>query len=105
MPSSSSKEALLARRLSQSWNLPSFMVKLTRSTPCSCSDPPFPRQGATLAHLDSLLSHDHVTKTDGIVPFAFGKGYGVLTNCSFCVADATLLHSADQRCSSSSTDL
>ena len=55
--------------------------------PCSCSDPPFSRQGATLAHLDSLPPYDLVLWTDGSVPFRFGKGgSGVLANCSLSVA-------------------
>ena len=49
---------------------------------CSRSNPPS-RQGAVLAHLDSLPSHDLVISTDGSVPFPFGKGGpGVLANCS-----------------------
>ena len=36
------------------WNLPSFTVESTLSSPCSRSDPPLSRQGAALAHLDSL---------------------------------------------------
>ena len=35
------------------WNLPSFTVESTLSSPCSRSDPPHARQGAALAHLDS----------------------------------------------------
>ena len=36
------------------WNLPSFTVESTLSTPCSRSDPPHSRQGAALAYFDSL---------------------------------------------------
>ena len=35
-------------------NLPSFTVESTLSSPCSRSDPSLSRQGAALAHLDSL---------------------------------------------------
>ena len=54
LPSSSPREALLACPLFPSWNLPSFTVEFTLSSPCSCSDLPLSRQGAVLAHLDSL---------------------------------------------------
>ena len=55
------------------WNLPSFTVESTLSTPCSRSDPPLTRQGAALAHLDYLPPHDLVLRTDGSVPFLIGK--------------------------------
>ena len=54
LPSTCSKEALLACPPFPPWNLPSFTVESTLSTPCSRSDPPLSRQGAALAHLDSL---------------------------------------------------
>ena len=51
----------------------------------------FSRQGAALAHLDSLPPHDLVLWTDGSVPLPFGKdGSGVLANCSLCSTEATL---------------
>ena len=53
-PSSSSRKALLACPPSPPWDLPSFTVEPTLSFPCSCSDLPLSRQGAALAHLDSL---------------------------------------------------
>ena len=40
LPSTCSREALLACPPFLPWNLPSFMVESTLSTPCSCSDPP-----------------------------------------------------------------
>ena len=46
LPSTSSREALLACPPFPSWNLPSFTVESTVSSPCS-------RQGAALTHLDS----------------------------------------------------
>ena len=102
LPSTSSREALLAF---PPWNLPSFTVESTLSTPCSRSDPPLSRQGAALAHLDSLPSHDLVLWTDGSVPFPFGKGgSGVLANCSLCGTEATLSYSAGPVCSSFSTE-
>ena len=54
LPSTSSREALLACPPCPPWNLPSFTVESTLSTPCSRSDPPLSYQGAALAHLDSL---------------------------------------------------
>ena len=82
LPSTSSREALVA---CPPWNLPSFTVESTLSSPCSRSDPPHSRQGAALAHLDSFSPHDLVLWTDGSVPFPFGKGgSGVLANCSLC---------------------
>ena len=60
LPSTCSREALLACPLCPPWNLPFFTVESTLSTPCSRSDSPFSRQGAALAHLDSLPTHDLV---------------------------------------------
>ena len=49
------------------------------------------RQGAALAHLDSILPYDLVLWTDRSVPFPFGNGgSGVLANCSLCGTEATL---------------
>ena len=42
------------------------------SSSCSRSDPPLSRQGAALAHLDSLPPHDLVLWTDGSFSFCFG---------------------------------
>ena len=55
LPSTCSRETLLACPPFPSWNLPSFTVESTLPTPCSRSDPHLSRQGAALAHLDSLL--------------------------------------------------
>ena len=101
LPSTSSREALLACPPFPPWNLPSLTVDSTLSTPCSRSDPPLSRQGAALAHLDFLSPHDLVLWTDGSVPFPFGKGgSGVLANCSLCGNEATLSFSAGPVCSS-----
>ena len=54
LPSTCSREALVACPSCPPWNLPSFTVKSTLSSPCSRSDPPHSRQGAALAHFDSL---------------------------------------------------
>ena len=54
LPSTSSREALLACPQSPPWNLPSFTVESTLSSSCSNSDLPLTRQDAALAHLDSL---------------------------------------------------
>ena len=54
LPSTSSRDAFLACPLFPPWNLPSFTVEPTLSSPCSRSDPPLARQGVALTHLDSL---------------------------------------------------
>ena len=105
LPSTCSREALLACPPFPPRNLPSFTVESTLSSPCSCSDPPLTRQGATLAHLDSLPRHDLVLWTDGSVPFPFGKGgSSVLANCSLCGTEATLSFSGGPVCSSFSAE-
>ena len=55
LPSTCSMEVFLACPPFPPWNLPSFTVESTLSSPCSSSDPPFSHQGAALVHLDSLL--------------------------------------------------
>ena len=103
LPSTCSREALLACPPCPPWNLPSFMVESTLPTPCSCSDPPLSHQGATLTHLDSLPPHDLVLWTDGSVPFRKG-GSGVLANCSLGGTEATLSFSAGPVSSSFSAE-
>ena len=53
LPSTSPREAVLACPTFPPWNLPSFTLESTLSSPCSRSDPSLSRQGAALAHLDS----------------------------------------------------
>ena len=72
-PSTSPRKAFLTCPPSPPWNLPSFTVESTLSSPCSSSDLPLSRQGAALAHLDSLPPHDLVLYIDGSVPFPFGN--------------------------------
>ena len=105
LPSSSSRKALLACPPFPLWNLPSFTVESTLSTPCSRSDPPLTRQGVAFAHLDSLPPHDLVLWTDDSVPFPFGKGgSGVLANCSLYGTEATYYFSACLVCLSFSAE-
>ena len=105
LPFTSPREARLACPPCPPWDLPSFTVESTLSTSCSRFDPPLSRQGAALAHLDSLPPHDLVLWTDGSVPFPFGKGgSGVLANCSLCGTEATLSFSAGPVCSSFSAE-
>ena len=105
LPSTCSREALLACPPFLPWNLPLFTVESTLPTPCSRSDPPYSHEGAALAHLDSLPPHDLILGTDGSVPFPFGKGgSGVLANCSLCGTEATLSFSAGPVCSSFSAE-
>ena len=54
LPSTSSREALFACPPFPPWNLPSFTLESALTSSYSRSDPPLSRQGATLAHLDSL---------------------------------------------------
>ena len=103
LPSTCSREALVACPLFPPWNRPSFTVESTLSTPCSRSDPPLTRQGAALAHLDSLPPHDLVFWTDGSVPFGKG-GSGVLANCSLCDTETTVSSSTGPVCSSFSAE-
>ena len=106
LPSTCSREALLACPPLPPWNLLSFTMESTLSTPYSCSDPPHSRQGAALAHLNSLPPHDLIFWTDSSVPFPFGKGSsGVLANCSLCGTEATLSFSAGPVCSSFSAEV
>ena len=101
LPSTCSREVLLACPPFPPWNLPSFTVESTLSSSCSRFDPPHTHQGAALAHLDSLPPHDLVLWTDSSVPFPFGKGgSGVLANCSLCGTEATLSFTAGPVCSS-----
>ena len=37
----------------RAWNVSSFIIKSTLSSPCSCSDPPLSCQGVALTHLES----------------------------------------------------
>ena len=73
LPSTCSREALVACCLFPSWDLPSFTVESTFSTPCSHCDPSFSCQGAALAHLDSHPLHDLVLWTGGCVPFPLAR--------------------------------
>ena len=87
LSSTCSREALVACLPCPPWNLPSFTVESTLSTPCSRFDSPLSLLGVALAHLDSLPFHDLVLWTDGSVLFPLGKGgSGVLVNCSLSVA-------------------
>ena len=79
-------------------------MESTLSSSCSHSDPPLSRQGAALAHFDSLPPHDLVLWTDSSVRFPFGMGgSGVLANCSLRGTEATLSFSAGPVCSSFSS--
>ena len=98
LPSTSSRQALLACPLFPPWNLPSFTMESTLSSSCSRSDLHVSRQGEAFAHLDSLPLHDLVLWTDGSVPFPFGKGG------SLCGTEATLTFSAGPVCSSFSAE-
>ena len=84
------REAVLACPPFSCWNLPLFTVESTLSSSCTRSDPPLSHQGAALSHLDYLLPHDLVLRTDGSVPPPVGKGgSGVIANCFQFGSEAT----------------
>ena len=60
LPSTCSRETSHACPPCPPWNLPSFTVESTLSSSCSRFDLSISRQGAALAHFDSLLPHDLV---------------------------------------------
>ena len=86
LPSTCSRETLLACPPFPPQNLPLFTVESTLSTPSSRSDLPLSRQGAALTHLDSLPPHDLGLWTDGSVPFSFGKAAPVFLPTALSVA-------------------
>ena len=86
LPSTSFRKALLACPPCPPWKLPSFTVKSTLSTPCSCSDPPLSRQGAALAHLDSLPPHDLVLGQTALFLFLFARADPALLPTALSVA-------------------
>ena len=106
LPSTSSREALLACLPFPPWNLPSFSVESTLTSPCSRSDPPLSLAKVRFSpSLTVSPPHDLVLWTDGSVPFPFGNGgSGVLANCSLCGTEATLSFSAGPVCSSFSAE-
>ena len=104
LPSTCFRKALLVCPIFPPWNMPSFTIESTLSSPCSRSDPLLSRKDAALAHHDFLPSYDLMLWTDGSVPFPFGKGSGVLANCSLCDTEATLSFSAGPVCSSFSAE-
>ena len=93
LPFTSPKEALLAFPSSPSWNLSFFTVESTPPSPCSHSDLPLTRQGAALAHLDSLHPHDVVFWTDGSVPFFLAKAALAYLPSALSVAPRSLFPS------------
>ena len=105
LPSTSPKETLLASPPSHLWKLSFFTVEFTLSSPCTCSDLLLSRQGAALAHLDSLPPNDLVLWTNGSVTFPFGKGNsGVPANCSLCGTETTFSFSTNSVCLSFSAE-
>ena len=76
LPFTSSREALLLCPASLSWNLPSFTVESTLFLSSSCSryDLSLSRQGAALAHLDSLPPSRFGTLDKRLCSFSFWQG-------------------------------
>ena len=105
LPSTSFRDALLACPPFPLWNLSSFTVESTFSSPCSCSDPPLSCQGAALAHLDSLPLMIWCFGQTALFLFWGGKGsFRVPATCSLCDTEAALSFSAGQACSSFSAE-
>ena len=99
LPSTSSREALLAYPSFPPWNMSLFIVESTLTSPCSRSDPPLSHQGVALPPYDLVL------QTNGSVPFPFGKGgFAVLAICSLGGTEATLFFLAGPVCSSFSAE-
>ena len=95
LPSTSPGKALLAFPPFPPRNRSFFTVESILTSPCFHSDPHFSRQGAALAHLDSLPPHNLVLWTDGSVPFTFGKGgSGVPANCFLALSSLFLFQQA-----------
>ena len=86
------------------WNLSSFTVESTLSSPCSRPDLPLFCQGAALAHLDSLPRYDLVLWTDGSVPFPFRQRWLWRTCQLLSGTEATLSFSKGPVCSSFSAE-
>ena len=104
LPFTSPREALLACPPFPSWNLPSFTVESTLSSPCCRSDPPLSCQGVALAHLDFLPPLDVVLWTEGSVPFGKDGSTDVLANCSLYGTEVALSFSVGPVCSSFSAE-
>ena len=105
LPSTCSREVLLACPPCLLWNLPSFTMESTLSTPCSRPDSLCLAKVRLSPILALTLPHDLVLWADGSVPFPFGKGgSAVLANCSLCGTEATLSFSAGPVCSSISAE-
>ena len=109
LSSTSPRKILLVCHFSRPWNLPSFTVESTLSSSRFRSDSSLSRQGAALAHLDSL-SLSHLTTwcfgQTALFLFLFAKATpsGVLANCSLCGTEVTFYFSAGPVCSSSSAE-
>ena len=100
LPFTSPREALVACPPSPPWNLPSFTVESTLSSPCSRSDPPLSRQGAALTHLDSLPLMICYSGLTGL--FLLARAAPAFLPTAFSVA--TLSFSAGPVCSSFSAE-
>ena len=103
--STCSREALLACPPCPPWNLPSFTVESTLTSPCSRSDPPLSRQGAALAHLDSLPLIIWCFGQTALFLFLLARAApAFLPTVFFCGTEATLFFSAGPVCSSFSAE-
>ena len=104
LPSTCSREALLACPPCPPWNLPLFTVESTLSTPRFRSDFPLSRQGAALAHLDSLPLMIWCFELTALFLFLLVRAAPAFSNCSLCGTETTLSFSAGPVCSSFSAE-
>ena len=86
LPSTCSREGLLACSPFPPWNLPSFTVESTLSTPGSLSDPPHSRQVAALAHLDSLPLMIWCFRHTALFLFLLARAAPAFLPTALCVA-------------------
>ena len=99
------REALLACPPFPPWNLPSFTVDSTLSSPCSRSDLLSLVKMWLLLTLTLFPLTISCSGLTALFLFLFGKGSsGVLANCSLCGTEAILSFSAGSVCSSFSAE-
>ena len=85
------------------WNLPSFTVEFTLSTPCSRSDPPLSRQGAALAHFNSLMIW--YSGQSALLLFLLAKAAPAFLPTALRGTEASLSFSTGPVCSSFSAEV
>ena len=97
LPSTCSREALLACPPCPPWNLPLFTVESTLSSPCSRSNP-LTRQGAALDHLDSLPLMIWYSGQTALFLLLLARAAPAYLPTALCVALRPLSYSAGPVC-------